>query len=190
MMFCERSCFRLRTTCILDTTARSHDGPTARTDVHAPTDLAASVDAHTQSGDRRPGRPSSEPAWSDTGVRPRYDSAPTRRSDSGLARRVSNPTLSQTDDVVNRIHEAERNLKDVRRDQWLEMNRASASNVLASIGSELPSHLAEVSNPAYQSTRRPTLNTEPSRIRTRSCLDATHGRGRRSAGCPEARCHR
>ena len=62
--------------------------------------------------------------------------------------RVSNPTLSQTDDVVNRIHEAERNLKDVRRDQWLEMNRASASNVLASIGSELPSHLAEVSNPA------------------------------------------
>ena len=67
----------LRTTCILDTTARSHDGPTARTDVHAPTDLAASVDAHTQSGDRRLGRPSSEPAWSDTGVRPRYE--PARR---------------------------------------------------------------------------------------------------------------
>ena len=95
------------------------------------------------------GRPSSEPAWSDTGVRPRYE--PTRRPGDRTAdwhERVSNPTLSQTDDVVNRIHEAERNLKDVRRDQWLEMNRASASNVLASIGSELPSHLAEVSNPA------------------------------------------
>ena len=43
--------------------------------------------------------------------------------------------------MVNRIAEAERNVKNERRSQWLQMNQESAANVLSSIGGELPSHL-------------------------------------------------
>ena len=116
--------------------------------------------------------PTPNPVTGGLGDLPVNRHGPTLGSGQGMSRRVdqeigqrigttrvSNPTLSQTDDVVNRIHEAERNLKDVRRDQWLEMNRASASNVLASIGSELPSHLAEVSNPANAKALADRLST-------------------------------
>jgi len=53
----------------------------------------------------------------------------------------NNPSLSPTDAMVNRIAEAERNVKNERRSQWLQMNQESAANVLSSIGGELPSHL-------------------------------------------------
>ena len=52
-----------------------------------------------------------------------------------------NPSLSPTDAMVNRIAEAERQVKNERRSQWLQMNQESAANVLTSIGGELPSHL-------------------------------------------------
>jgi len=52
-----------------------------------------------------------------------------------------NPSLSPTDAMVNRIAEAERQVKNERRSQWLQMNQESAANVLSSIGGELPSHL-------------------------------------------------
>ena len=55
----------------------------------------------------------------------------------------SNPSLSPTDAMVNRIAEAERAVKNERRSQWLQMNQQSAANVLTSIGGELPSHLRE-----------------------------------------------
>ena len=53
----------------------------------------------------------------------------------------SNPSLSPTDAMVNRIAEAERAVKNERRSQWLQMNQQSAANVLSSIGGELPAHL-------------------------------------------------
>ena len=46
----------------------------------------------------------------------------------------SNPSLSPTDAMVNRIAEAERTVKNERRSQWLQMNQESAANVLTSIG--------------------------------------------------------
>jgi RNA polymerase subunit RPABC4/transcription elongation factor Spt4 len=52
-----------------------------------------------------------------------------------------NPSLSPTDAMVNRIAEAERQVKNERRSQWLQMNQESAANVLSSIGGELPAHL-------------------------------------------------
>ena len=54
---------------------------------------------------------------------------------------ANNPSLSPTDAMVNRLAEAERTVKNERRDQWLQMNQESAANVLSSIGGELPAHL-------------------------------------------------
>jgi RNA polymerase subunit RPABC4/transcription elongation factor Spt4 len=54
---------------------------------------------------------------------------------------ASNPSTSPTDAMVNRLAEAERAMKDERRSQWLNINQTPANNVLASIGTELPSHL-------------------------------------------------
>ena len=63
---------------------------------------------------------------------------------------ANNPSASPTDAMVNRLAEAERAMKDERRNQWLNMNQTPAGNVLASLGAELPSHLRgnEASNPA------------------------------------------
>ena len=53
-----------------------------------------------------------------------------------------NPANSPTDAMVNRLAEAERAVKDERRNQWLSMNQSPASSVLANLGGgELPSHL-------------------------------------------------
>ena len=53
-----------------------------------------------------------------------------------------NPANSPTDAMVNRLAEAERAVKDERRNQWLSMNQSPASSVLANLGGgELPAHL-------------------------------------------------
>ncbi len=63
----------------------------------------------------------------------------------------SNPSSSPTDAMVNRLADAERAMKDERRSQWLNINQTPASNVLASLGAELPSHLrVEEGNPAKE----------------------------------------
>ena len=55
----------------------------------------------------------------------------------------NNPASSPTDAMVNRLAETERAVKNERRNQWLNMNQSSASNVLANLGAELPSHLRD-----------------------------------------------
>ena len=55
----------------------------------------------------------------------------------------NNPTASPTDAMVNRLAETERAVKNERRNQWLNMNQSSASNVLANLGADLPSHLRD-----------------------------------------------
>ena len=55
----------------------------------------------------------------------------------------NNPTASPTDAMVNHLAETERAVKNERRNQWLNMNQSSASNVLANLGADLPSHLRE-----------------------------------------------
>ena len=56
---------------------------------------------------------------------------------------TNNPTASPTDAMVNRLAETERAVKSERRSQWLNMNQSSASNVLANLGADLPSHLKD-----------------------------------------------
>jgi len=54
---------------------------------------------------------------------------------------ASNPVNSPTDAMVNRIAVAEREVKNERRNQWLEMNQESAVSVLSNLGQDLPDHL-------------------------------------------------
>ena len=56
---------------------------------------------------------------------------------------TNNPTASPTDAMVNRLAETERAVKNERRSQWLNMNQSTASNVLANLGADLPSHLKD-----------------------------------------------
>ena len=49
--------------------------------------------------------------------------------------------------MVNRLAEAERAMKDERRSQWLNINQTPANNVLASLGTDLPSHLRGMETP-------------------------------------------
>ena len=60
---------------------------------------------------------------------------------SGGTMIAHNPEVSQTDAMVNRLAEAERAVKDERRSQWLNMNQNAASDVLSSLGGDIPSHL-------------------------------------------------
>jgi len=75
--------------------------------------------------------------------------APTSNVESQLGKQLggttvtNNPTASPTDAMVNRLAEAERAVKNERRSQWLNMNQSSASNVLANLGADLPSHLKD-----------------------------------------------
>ena len=55
---------------------------------------------------------------------------------------------SPTDQMVNRLAEAEKAMKNERRSQWLNMNQTSASNVLSNLGADLPPHLRVNENPA------------------------------------------
>ena len=57
---------------------------------------------------------------------------------------------SPTDEMVNRLAEAERAMKSERRNQWLNMNQASASNVLSNLGADLPAHLRNETNAAQE----------------------------------------
>jgi RNA polymerase subunit RPABC4/transcription elongation factor Spt4 len=58
------------------------------------------------------------------------------------------PNNSPTDQMVNRLAEAEKAMKTERRSQWLNMNQSSASNVLSSLGADLPPHLRGDDNTA------------------------------------------
>ena len=53
---------------------------------------------------------------------------------SGGTKIAHNPANSPTDAMVNRLAEAERAVKDERRNQWLSMNQSPASSVLANLG--------------------------------------------------------
>ena len=65
---------------------------------------------------------------------------------------TNTPTSAQnnspTDQMVNRLAEAEKAMKTERRSQWLNMNQSSASNVLSSLGADLPPHLRGEDNTA------------------------------------------
>ena len=52
--------------------------------------------------------------------------------------------------MVNRLAEAEKAMKSERRNQWLNMNQASASNVLSNLGADLPNHLRNETNAARE----------------------------------------
>ena len=81
---------------------------------------------------------------------------------AGGTKIAHNPANSPTDAMVNRLAEAERAVKDERRNQWLSMNQSPASSVLANLGGgELPPHLrggAEGGNAAAE-IMAGTMNT-------------------------------
>ena len=84
-----------------------------------------------------------------SGAVPQKDPSSVTQFNPGGTMVASNPSSSPTDAMVNRLAEAERAMKDERRSQWLNMNQTPATNVLASLGAELPSHLrGEGVNPA------------------------------------------
>jgi hypothetical protein len=64
----------------------------------------------------------------------------TNQQSTGMTATV-NPVNSPTDAMVNRIAVAEREIKNERRNQWLEMNQESAVSVLSNLGQDLPDHL-------------------------------------------------
>ena len=61
-----------------------------------------------------------------------------------------NPSSSPTDEMVNRLAEAEKAMKSERRNQWLNMNQTSASNVLSNLGADLPGHLRNETSAAQE----------------------------------------
>ena len=61
-----------------------------------------------------------------------------------------NHSVSPTDEMVNRLSVAEKEIKNERRGQWLQMNQDSASSVLAQISGELPAHLQEEASKAAE----------------------------------------
>ena len=61
-----------------------------------------------------------------------------------------NQSTSPTDEMVNRLAAAEKAMKSERRNQWLNMNQASASNVLSNLGADLPNHLRNETNAAQE----------------------------------------
>ena len=52
----------------------------------------------------------------------------------------TSPSASPTDELVERIMIAEKEIKEEQRNKWLQMNE-TASNVLSQVNSELPAHL-------------------------------------------------
>ena len=62
----------------------------------------------------------------------------------------NNQSSSPTDEMVNRLAEAEKAMKSERRNQWLNMNQESASNVLSNLGADLPAHLRNETNAAQE----------------------------------------
>mgnify|MGYP005725830583 CR=1 FL=1 len=60
------------------------------------------------------------------------------------------PSSSPTDEMVNRLAEAEKAMKSERRNQWLNMNQTSASNVLSNLGADLPGHLRNETSAAQE----------------------------------------
>ena len=84
-------------------------------------------------------------------------------SDSTQPLAHPNQSVSHTDDIVNRIAEAEKAVKGERRSAWLQMNHDSAASVLQSISGELPSHLRqETANPAADLLKHTIGNEEDS----------------------------
>ena len=61
-----------------------------------------------------------------------------------------NPSSSPTDEMVNRLAEAEKAMTSERRNQWLNMNQTSASNVLSNLGADLPGHLRNETSAAQE----------------------------------------
>ena len=70
---------------------------------------------------------------------------------------LDNPSVSPTDEMVNRIAEAEKEVKNERRNQWLQMNQDTAANVLGSISGELPSHLQQQTPDPAQALMQQTM---------------------------------
>ncbi len=72
-----------------------------------------------------------------TGQQP---SAPTSAPAADVSEAFSK-SMSSNNDLVDRVNEVERQQKDSARNEWLEMNQATAADVLSSVNTELPSHL-------------------------------------------------
>ena len=66
---------------------------------------------------------------------------------------ANNPSNSKTDAMVNQLAEQEREIKNERRSQWLNMNASPANEVLKSINSEIPAQFQGITQEANQAAQ-------------------------------------
>ena len=66
---------------------------------------------------------------------------------------ANNPSNSKTDEMVNQLAVQEREIKNERRSQWLNMNASPANEVLKNINSEIPAQFQGVTQEANQAAQ-------------------------------------
>ena len=66
---------------------------------------------------------------------------------------ANNPSNSKTDAMVNQLAVQEREIKNERRSQWLNMNASPANEVLKSINSEIPAQFQGITQEANQAAQ-------------------------------------
>ena len=66
---------------------------------------------------------------------------------------ANNPSNSKTDAMVNQLAEQEREIKNERRSQWLNMNASPANEVLKNINSEIPAQFQGITQEANQAAQ-------------------------------------
>ena len=76
------------------------------------------------------------------GDAPQEESPQNANSPNDLAAAFSG-AVSGTNEIVDRVNEAEKEQKTSARSEWLEMNQQTATDVLSQVNSELPSHLRQ-----------------------------------------------
>ena len=66
---------------------------------------------------------------------------------------ANNPSNSKTDAMVNQLAEQDREIKNERRSQWLNMNASPANEVLKNINSEIPAQFQGITQEANQAAQ-------------------------------------
>ena len=66
---------------------------------------------------------------------------------------ANNPSNSKTDAMVNQLAVQEREIKNERRSQWLNMNASPANEVLKNINSEIPAQFQGITQEANQAAQ-------------------------------------
>ncbi len=105
------------------------------------------VQSHDETGESAPAQPMdvdtlNRLAFQMKGGAPQGDPPPSDAAPNDLAAAFGD-AVSGTNEIVDRVNEAEKEQKSSARNEWLEMNQQTATDVLSQVNSELPSHLRQ-----------------------------------------------